>query len=190
MKTQDLMMTVGFVFSQDMTQVLLIRKARPDWQRGLLNGVGGKAEPGDRKPRDTMRRECREETGLDIKQEDWTFFADLLCPELKTRVCFFFARIENILDAKTMNEDEPVLRWVIDGTWDKICVPNLRWLIPLAVNWDPGVGPSRTDVVVIMEKKRDEVQTVRAPEERVETPGESGAGAVVADADGQDQAGH
>jgi 8-oxo-dGTP diphosphatase len=37
----------GFLFSLDRTRVLLIRKRRPAWQAGRLNGVGGKIEPGE-----------------------------------------------------------------------------------------------------------------------------------------------
>ena len=32
----------GLLFSVDRTRVLLIRKRRPAWQAGRLNGVGGK----------------------------------------------------------------------------------------------------------------------------------------------------
>src|SRR3990167_7537739 len=53
--------SVGFVFSMDKSRVLLIKKNKPEWQAGLLNGVGGKAEPQDRRARETMRRECMEE---------------------------------------------------------------------------------------------------------------------------------
>ena len=35
----------GFLFSQDRTRVVLIRKRRPAWQAGKLNGVGGKKGP-------------------------------------------------------------------------------------------------------------------------------------------------
>lgn len=42
--------------------VLLIRKLRPAWQAGRLNGVGGKVEFGE-SPDEAMAREFREETG-------------------------------------------------------------------------------------------------------------------------------
>ena len=34
----------GFLFSQDSSHVVLIKKINPAWQRGLFNGVGGKVE--------------------------------------------------------------------------------------------------------------------------------------------------
>jgi 8-oxo-dGTP pyrophosphatase MutT (NUDIX family) len=59
----------AFAFAQERPeQVLLIRKAKPEWQRGRLNGIGGKCE--DKKdgfmesPLETTVREFYEETGL------------------------------------------------------------------------------------------------------------------------------
>ena len=52
----------GFLFSPDRSRVLLIRKNRPAWQAGKLNGLGGKIEPGETPPQ-AMRREFREEQG-------------------------------------------------------------------------------------------------------------------------------
>ena len=31
----------GFMYSKDRKKVVLIEKINPEWQRGLLNGVGG-----------------------------------------------------------------------------------------------------------------------------------------------------
>ena len=58
----------GFLFSPDRTRVLLIRKNRPAWQAGKLNGLGGKIEPGET-PLEAMRREFREEAGAEVA--DW-----------------------------------------------------------------------------------------------------------------------
>jgi 8-oxo-dGTP pyrophosphatase MutT (NUDIX family) len=54
---------VGFCINGDRSEVLLIEKQKPAWQRGKLNGVGGKIEPGE-SPIDAMIREFREETNL------------------------------------------------------------------------------------------------------------------------------
>lgn len=51
---------VGFLFEADLQRVLLRLKARPAWQRGKLNGIGGKVEEGET-PLYAMRREGREE---------------------------------------------------------------------------------------------------------------------------------
>lgn len=61
--------TLGYVFSADRQQVLLIhRNARPeDAHYGKYNGLGGKLEPGEDIV-SGMRREITEETGLTCEQ--------------------------------------------------------------------------------------------------------------------------
>lgn len=44
--------------------VALMRKNRPQWQVGKLNGIGGKIEDGETAA-EAMRREFQEETGQD-----------------------------------------------------------------------------------------------------------------------------
>lgn len=58
---------VGFAFNKKANSILLMKKDHPDWQKGLLNGIGGKIERGEL-PFDAMHRECKEETGLVL---DW-----------------------------------------------------------------------------------------------------------------------
>lgn len=57
---------VGFAYTDD-GRCLLLRKNRPKWQEGLLNGIGGKIEDGE-SPEEAMGRESMEEVGLDL---DW-----------------------------------------------------------------------------------------------------------------------
>lgn len=52
---------LGFVFDRRYNNVLLIEKARPNWQAGKLNGLGGKVAEGE-SPAAAMVRELREET--------------------------------------------------------------------------------------------------------------------------------
>lgn len=59
--------SLGFLTDPAGTQVLLMEKRRPAWQAGRLNGIGGKVEAGEG-PLDAMRRECLEETGLDVAE--------------------------------------------------------------------------------------------------------------------------
>ena len=65
---------VGFMFSPAENAVLLLRKNRPTWQQGKLNGIGGRIE-GDETPEQAMRRECIEEVGLDL--DSWKEFDKL-----------------------------------------------------------------------------------------------------------------
>lgn len=60
----------GFMFSDDLKAVALIRKEKPSWQKGKLNGIGGKIEPGEDSAT-AMRREFIEEAGV---LSDWQFY--------------------------------------------------------------------------------------------------------------------
>jgi 8-oxo-dGTP pyrophosphatase MutT (NUDIX family) len=60
---------LGFAFGSH-GRVLLIRKERPAWQRGRMNGLGGKVESGETDAQ-AMRREFLEECGLDVPENKW-----------------------------------------------------------------------------------------------------------------------
>ncbi|GAA1599902.1 NUDIX hydrolase [Actinoplanes couchii] len=63
---QAIIATLGYVFSPDRQRILMIRRnTRPDdVHYGYYNGLGGKLEPGEDVV-DGMRREIREEAGID-----------------------------------------------------------------------------------------------------------------------------
>lgn len=63
---------LGFLFNKSRTQVALILKNRPVKQAGRYNGVGGKINRGELSVV-AMRREFKEETGLNI--QDWDLYA-------------------------------------------------------------------------------------------------------------------
>lgn len=63
---------VGFMFDFAFERVALIRKQKPVWQAGKLNGIGGKIECGETRE-EAMRREFIEEAGLDL---DWHFYCN------------------------------------------------------------------------------------------------------------------
>ena len=63
---------LGFLVSDH--EVLLIRKKRPVWQEGLLNGIGGKVDAFEH-PLNAMVREMREETGIYTYPHEWRQFA-------------------------------------------------------------------------------------------------------------------
>lgn len=121
----------GFLFSSDFERVVLIEKQKPDWQKGLLNGVGGKIEPGET-PEEAMRREFMEETGMDV--EDWTEYTTL--GGEGWRVHFFYG-IGNVEAAVTLT-DELVLVRRVDDLWALPVIQNLQWLIPMAITFGNG----------------------------------------------------
>lgn len=121
---------VGFLFSEDCSHVALIRKNRPTWQAGKLNGIGGKIEEFDNSPLDAMRREFKEETGVDVPI--WNSFCTL---EGDESVIYCFKSFGDVYQVKTM-EDEVVGIWDVEKFFAygyESAVPNLRWLIPMAL---------------------------------------------------------
>ena len=61
---------LGFVVDEDGQSILLLRKNRPKFLAGRLNGVGGKVEDNENDV-DAMVRECLEECDLFIPPDEW-----------------------------------------------------------------------------------------------------------------------
>jgi len=134
--------TVGFLFTKDKREVLLVEKNRPDWQKGLLNGIGGHIEDGET-PYLCMVREFKEEADLDI--EDWEEFATMT-DESNWKIHFFRSFCENdIFNLYNSNTDEKIIPCLFrkdeyDGIMlPKNLVPNLNWMIPMALSNDFGI---------------------------------------------------
>ena len=70
--------TVGFLFDETFEHVLLIKKNRPAWQAGMLNGIGGKVEEFDLSNWYAQAREFFEETGLRIAADRWRKIAKMV----------------------------------------------------------------------------------------------------------------
>lgn len=126
---------LGFVFSRNHDKVVLIEKARPEWQAGRLNGVGGHIET-DESPEQAMAREFREET-LCEDTLDWEPFGRLRGDGWT--VWLFHAHYQTV---PIYNEHEEGkvsvhhLSIVLGRETSKGCrpLPNLRYLIPMALN--------------------------------------------------------
>ncbi len=133
---------LGFARTPCRQFVYLIRKRRPEWQAGLLNGIGGKLEPGEY-PIDAMVREFREEAGVDIAPARWRDFAQVTGRpneggdyEGDWRVCCFSVDLFNGEHPHTM-EDEEISAARIDILSGCRIVPNLSWLVPMAFSAYP-----------------------------------------------------
>jgi len=133
---------LGFMFSFDRRSVLLIEKQRPDWQAGLLNGIGGRVEQAEHVDA-SMVREFREETGITTVEADWLRFAALRQDEVFTVQCYL--AMGDIYAAKTMT-DERVLQVSLSDMEDHATVPNVRWLVPLARDFIRTAGPLLVNV--------------------------------------------
>lgn len=118
---------VGFLFVEGGNRVALIKKQRPAWQFGRLNGIGGKIEP-DESPLEAMRREFKEETWLDV--EDWRAYAVLTAGEAKIH---FFTASRPTADLQSVT-DELVDLYRVQDLGHLPIIRNLAWLIPLALD--------------------------------------------------------
>lgn len=114
---------IGFLFNSK-DSVLLIRKNRPEWQKGKLNGIGGHVEKGESYLQ-AMRREFFEEAGVDIP--DWQEFCQMHFPEAIV-ACF-----KATGDYKPIQKTDEELYSVIKTSLPYNVIPNLRWLIPMAM---------------------------------------------------------
>jgi 8-oxo-dGTP diphosphatase len=104
---------VGFAFNESKTGVIMIHKKHPSWQKGKLNGVGGKADQQVEEtqrtrahietPYEAMVREFEEETG--VKFELWECYA--ICEDKRKEITMYCYRIfdNRISECKTMTDE-------------------------------------------------------------------------------------
>lgn len=119
---------VGLAFSPAADEVILIRKLKPEWQKGLLNGVGGKIEPGEA-PIDAMTREFKEETGVDTTLDDWKLFLAL---RGETSTVYFYRTFMDISKCRTVEKEKVERVRSVPVPFDT--VPNLQLVIPMALD--------------------------------------------------------
>ena len=124
-KTPKTAYVAGFFFEGD--KVALIRKARPEWQKGRLNGIGGKIESTE-SPERAMVREFEEETGARTSITQWWPFAVLTGENF---VVHFFSTYGNLSLLRSTTDEEVVVLPVADVTVYN-SIPNLTWLLPMA----------------------------------------------------------
>lgn len=105
-------------------QCLLILKSKPEWQKGKLNLVGGKIEPGET-VQQAACRELEEEAsivGADFKIKGCLVHGDNL-------IWFLTCLQQTPLRSRT---EEPVSwYWVDDVLNNRPHIPNLKLIIPL-----------------------------------------------------------
>lgn len=123
---------VGFVFTPDRQEVALIRKLRPKWQAGRLNGIGGKVEPGE-SPLEAMVREFEEETGVRIGPFKWTRAVRMEAPTWEIN---FFTSFTDRVGEVQSKTDEEVGIYPVRTLWQQETISNLRWLVPLMLDPD------------------------------------------------------
>lgn len=131
---------IGFLFAPRWERVVLIEKRKPAWQAGLLNGVGGKIEPGET-PEEAIARECAEECGVTLSARGWSIIATELAAggigDGRPPTLYFLKAISaRACTARTCEAEKIIL--AEPHYLPRNVIPNVRWLVPLAI--DPGVG--------------------------------------------------
>ena len=121
---------MGLYFDLARHYVWLLKKDRPAWQKGRLNGCGGKIEPGETGYA-TMRREAREELGIDV--EDWEPFCVLSGVDWTVTVYRAFGNL-----VPTQRESEEVVQARVDGVrmGGRGFIGNIPWLVSMALDED------------------------------------------------------
>lgn len=117
----------GFAVT-DSGKISLIKKNKPEWQKGKLNGLGGKIEKGET-IHEAMRREFMEEAGLDINK--WEHRITLIGDN--DIVHFFIARVEKEFEFPYCVEgqiDWYSLQSVLN---EPQLIPNLKWVVPFCM---------------------------------------------------------
>jgi 8-oxo-dGTP diphosphatase len=140
----------GFMFSEDRQWVALIRKLKPLWQAGKLNGIGGKVEPGE-DPIVAMSREFMEETGCATTVLQWEQFAEMGGTNDGGEGSFhvdFFVTVGDVDALKSMEEE--LVRPVCVSSMHPLrtdVIENLPWLIALAFDYLKDGRPSMVTAV-------------------------------------------
>jgi len=124
----------GFLFSYKGSEVALIRKNKPAWQKGKLNGIGGKIEPGET-PLVAMVREFKEETGALVT--NWKPFCSLLVAEGGAVIHFFAC--QGWVELATTTDEAIEWWWLDEALESSSLIANLKWLLPLA--WESLSNP-------------------------------------------------
>lgn len=122
---------LGFAFDTKRSKVVMIRKSRPVWQAGKLNGIGGKIDPGE-EAITAMIREFNEECGIHTLHGDWHHFANLTA--LDGEVTCYRLFDDKILEASTQEDQEIVL---VDTDMNYIAehgLSSVGWLIGVALD--------------------------------------------------------
>ena len=123
-------MVAGFILDMARQNVLLIEKSRPEWQKGRVNGIGGKIKEGENRYK-AMVRESEEETGLTIE----TFLHYATINGSGWRVYFFVTVIEPLYLIEDTTDEGTLLIAPVRNLPENVLY-NLNWLIPLALDED------------------------------------------------------
>lgn len=124
----------GFMSDLKKEKIALITKARPKWQEGLLNAIGGSIEDYDITPTHAIQREFLEETGYSTSIEEWIHTLILRGNDYEV---YFFKCSKDIDLHKELHTttDEEIGIYDLNYLPFNV-IPNLKWIIPFSFHED------------------------------------------------------
>ncbi len=120
--------TLGFIFDPKLQRVVLMEKQKPAWQKGKLNGVGGKVEEGEANIT-CMVRESREECGIHSDEGEWMQIAVLSGTDWRMSV---YGLVCSELKQVRGNEREGAVAWYDVDDIPAHALSNVPWLVQMA----------------------------------------------------------
>lgn len=139
----------GFMFDKELKKVALIRKNKPDWQKGKLNGVGGAIEKFDKTASHAMIREFEEETSVITTLINWRQFLVMKGKNddnKEFRVDFFVSTGDLSLLKSPTDEKIEIIDLAEIHCLREDVVENLTWLVSLGLDFIKDKRPSFTEV--------------------------------------------
>lgn len=122
---------MGFAFNPNHDRVVLVRKDRPRWMAGKLNGVGGKVEYSDPRIEMAMSREFKEETGVEIHCDRWNYFGNEEGNDFLLHL-FAIELGESEFSACKTTETEEILKINLPPMWPQPAVEGMWWKVHAA----------------------------------------------------------
>jgi len=120
---------LGFYFDISFEKVLLIKKNKPKWQRGKLNGIGGKIEQ-EESPISAMVREFKEEAGIvEYCWNECFKIIDIINGVWEVDV---FYSVGNLSLARQIT-NEKLIVCSINNLPENV-IWNIRWMIPFILD--------------------------------------------------------
>lgn len=127
---------LGFFFDPEFKEVALIRKLKPEYQKGKLNGIGGSIEELET-PHHAMVREFYEETHHKTEPEQWHHYGRLHGRE-KWEVHLFWGvgKVRNVRSATSEEVGVYSVQGILLGLVQDLAGPtmgNVKWLVMMAL---------------------------------------------------------
>lgn len=119
---------LGFMFDTKGEWVALIKKNKPEWQKGRFNGIGGKVELNEVFWA-AMVREFKEETG--VEHEDWLWVGEIQEKDWKIGV---FTCATDKVHLTTSTTDEEVIVFSLETVKEftkEQTISNVPWLVAI-----------------------------------------------------------